>query len=179
MAMSPIRYAFGFLMMDHACGTARTSEFKSPYIRFMSREALLKKGMPLDWVFDNEWSCTGRTDNPLGMESQWSGCLEDTTNPHCKPGEIRPPNGLMCTVCHMYLIGILFFDMLDGALQEARQGRPHSAWLRAFVESFVFWLRDDLCAVQVAAILLCQTQLSPFAIWLSGALKPWVNATEH
>jgi len=183
MAMSPIRYAFGFLMMDHACGTARTSEFKSPYIRFMSREALLKKGMPLDWVFDNEWSCTGRTDNPLGMESQWSGCLEDTTNPHCKPGEIRPPNGLMCTVCHMYLIGILFrFVALICLMVLCKKhgkgghtvhgfGRLSRALFFGFVMIFV--------RVQVAAILLCQTQLSPFAIWLSGALKPWVNATEH
>jgi len=45
-----------------------------------------------------------------------------------------------------YSLSFCRIDMLDGALQEARQGRPHSAWLRAFVESFVFWLRDDLCA---------------------------------
>jgi len=108
IALSPIRWAYGFLLMDHI--VEKANEFRNPLIRYNFEGFLSASGMPLDYLFDNNHTCAANGISSHSTVSRWRGCNGDlnATNAGCEPGEVRPPNGLLCSVTQLYLLGGLF-----------------------------------------------------------------------
>ncbi|CAE7330240.1 unnamed protein product, partial [Symbiodinium sp. CCMP2456] len=87
MALSPMRWAYGFLMHNHML--QKLSGFANPMVRLSAQSMLDERGMPLEWINKTGWTCSTGS-----VEWNWEG-------QHCADGssdcpDFRPPNGFVC-----------------------------------------------------------------------------------
>lgn len=148
MALSPVRWAWAFLLMDHVDPQSRRgSEFDNAMIRDLAGGTLDEYGMPLKYMYGNVPVLGCQNCPTMTLEDKWLGCTRfgQASRNTCSESPGRPPNGLVCTLKHLFLLGIYYRSVALICLivisrRRAKGGSSMEVWARLGQKLFHIFL---------------------------------------